>query len=102
MNKTTKKAIDETIADVEIVFEAVKTETFTADTVDALARFYKNLPKLPAEMKGLSSPDGEIGVVDNGVGFHLHDSDVEYHYCAECREITKHTFNHTSETIQIS
>ena len=102
MDKKTKKLIDETIADTEMIFEAVKTETFTSDIIDALARFYKNLPKLPPEIKGLSSPDGEIGIVENGVGFHLHDLDVEYHYCADCGEITKHTIKQESETIQIS
>jgi hypothetical protein len=102
MNKKTKKLIDQTIADVELIFETMKTEIFTTGTIDALARFYKNLPKLPPEIKGLSSPDGEIGVVDSGVGFHLHDSDIEYHYCADCGEITKHTIAHSSETILIS
>jgi hypothetical protein len=87
--------------DIEQVFNDVKNNTFSSGTIDALARFYDIMHVFNEEKSSISTPDGLIGVAENGVGFRLHDSDDDFHYCAECREITKHTIKHSSEVIHI-
>ena len=102
MNKNLEKKAKSIHSDIESIFNDVINKTFSSNTIDALSGLYDTMWELNLEKNSFSTPDGIIGVVENGVGFHLHDSNENYHYCAECREITKHTIKQSSKTIQIS
>jgi hypothetical protein len=101
MNKNLEKKAKSIHSDIESIFNDVINKTFSSNTIDALSGLYDTMCELNLEKNSFSTPDGIIGVVENGVGFHLHDSNENYHYCAECREITKHTIKQSSEVIQI-
>ena len=102
MKKDLEKKAKSIHSNIESIFNDVKNKTFSSDTIDALSGLYDTMHELSLEKNSFSTPDGLIGVAENGIGFHLHDSDIRYHYCADCREITKHTLKHSSEVLQVS
>jgi hypothetical protein len=102
MKNNLETAVKSLHSNIEAIFKDVKNDSFSSNTIDALSGLYDTMCELNLEKNSFSTPDGIIGVTENGVGFHLHDSNENYHYCAECREITKHTIKQSSKTIQIS
>jgi len=101
MKKDLEKKAKSIHSDIESIFNDVKNNTFSPDTINALSELYDTMCELNLEKNSFSTPDGVIGIAENGVGFHLHDSNENYHYCSECRELTKHTIKQSSEVVQI-
>ena len=96
MTDKMKKGIPLVEPDTDKVLNDVRNDKISSDTTKALSRIFNNMHKYNV---GKSfRKDGYLGITETGVDFHLANSDVKYHYCAESGEITKLT----SEVIQIS
>jgi hypothetical protein len=91
MKNKLERKVDSIAMDIERIFEDVKKESISKNTIEALNRFYENTLELNLEKHAVQSEDGVIGISECGVGFRLHGSDDDYHFCVEHQSITKHS-----------
>ena len=92
-----KKGIEIIRPVIDKVLNDVENNKISSDTIDDLSWLFETMHKYNV---GQSNTNRKVvGISEKGLRIHLVDSDIEYHFCPKCKELTRYAITFPSSMI---